>query len=390
MNWYAVLTPVDTVFVRDGRPFEQTDEGLAQADSLFPAPQYVIAAAIRNALAAQRPYASDDWKMDHDLQWLGDGPLAEGGTIRIGPALLAKSVGVVEELYYPCPAHLLRWQEHDSSALLSPQCDQDDHDLGQGWGGIAFPALERALQNPGNYSAYPDGFLTRQNFKSVLVGKRAECCTLKIMPSASVVSPQTRVGLERSKSTRTAEDGMLYLATHQRFHSYKEDVSGEPTIWNYVASVSGPADQLRGIGPGPVTVPFGGQGRAAHVRFVQQDKVLKSGDCLDRIESDRLQHFTLVALSPVVADALPDFTDIGTLVAVASPAPVLLSPWNYRDKRRGETRRAFASGTVFFLKGNGKPRELQAKLRHLRKSGIGDTDYHAIGYGQFSVGLWPG
>ena len=51
-----VLAPTDTLFFRDGRPYNQDDDGLAHARSLFPPHPSTLTGALRAALALGRTH----------------------------------------------------------------------------------------------------------------------------------------------------------------------------------------------------------------------------------------------------------------------------------------------------------------------------------------------
>ena len=93
------IDPVDTLFFRSGRPFNQDDPGEARADSIFPPYPQTLVGALRAALARGQGWVAGPW--DQGLkEVLGDGE--DLGELRFhGPYLFRDG-----ERLFPVPAFL--------------------------------------------------------------------------------------------------------------------------------------------------------------------------------------------------------------------------------------------------------------------------------------------
>ena len=129
------LRALDTWWFREGRLFEQMDEGLAEAESLFPPPPSTLSGALAVALARANTNSTTDiagqnWgnlAKEHpilaDLSGLtGNG----GGAIRLtGPFLVCDG-----ELFVPMPMSLALNEESKARILLPKRAPGHVSDFG--------------------------------------------------------------------------------------------------------------------------------------------------------------------------------------------------------------------------------------------------------------------
>lgn len=123
---HFLISPSDTLFLRDGRPFNQDDEGLAEARSIFPPYPDTLVGAFRAAAARRAGWRDDgNWKgrSGPDGQAfeavLGDG-LDTLGALSFGPPVLLRRWRDGYERLFPPPLSLLRRAEDGTLHLLRP------------------------------------------------------------------------------------------------------------------------------------------------------------------------------------------------------------------------------------------------------------------------------
>ncbi len=381
MTRHFTLSPTDSWFFRDGRPFNQDDEGQATAHSLFPPFPPTLTGAFRFALAlgqSWRPAAGESWAKEPALKSvLGDGP-DDLGRLNFGaPVLLRRrheggTAGGSWEPLHPAPLHLLgksggeRFARLVPSALPPIRCD-----LGAA---VRLPVLWSKIEKEDRAGWKPldKVWLTHDGLQAVLDGGVPPAD--QIVRSGDLWKNETRVGLARDNGKRTATTGMLYMATHVRLArdvALGVAVEGIPNGWMPAAPV-----------------PFGGESRTA---WIEETSVRPAPPRAKHLESRGGKTcYTVTLLSPwgppdkgwrtpggTLHPALP-----GTVVAACVERPVLIGGW---DGRRGpRPLRAFLpAGSTWFI---------EADRSELDLAGLPDTiaekPDHAHGFGRIAIGNW--
>lgn len=255
------LTPTDTLFFRDGRPYNQDDDGLAHARSLFPPHPSTVTGAVRAALALGNGWNGRGGWNAGLVTLLGDGPDMEGGKIGFGPLLLLRECGTAWQPLYPAPLSLiaeaaappLGW---GNFALRRPG-PPVDCDLGPG---VRLPMGESGCDSR---KAVTDLWLTPAGLALVLAGQAGELDPTRqgtdrhLFHSRELWATEPRVGLERDNTSRTAVRGKLYAPVHVRL---RQGVC-------LGVEVTGPWDRMQP--PAPL-VSLGGEHRTAHVEMVER------------------------------------------------------------------------------------------------------------------------
>ena len=108
-----VLHPLDTLFFRDGRPYNQDDPGQAEAASVFPPHPPTVVGAVRAALARAMGWPSKTW----DKTKLGDGVDWQAGDGALGPLSFAGPYVLRNgEPLFPAPLCLVQGKDRDGAA----------------------------------------------------------------------------------------------------------------------------------------------------------------------------------------------------------------------------------------------------------------------------------
>lgn len=236
------ITPVDTWFFRDARPFDVA--GGSELSSVFPAPARSLASALVQARApGYTPRTRDT---------------TTGFIACRGPHLARRTRDHGLEPLYPVPLDLLRHPDGPWVRLEVRPEDAVVCDLGQPGsdgqpGKVLLPRLPQ-----GQRGARPvEGWLTKGALERWLKGDPLEAAPVK---AETLVKEEPRIGLARDNARRTAAEGMLFSTRHLR-------LTGEPAPCGLLMQMDWPDE--RGW-PGGL-LRLGGEGRLAEAELVRFD-----------------------------------------------------------------------------------------------------------------------
>ncbi len=370
------IRPLDTFFFRDGRPFEQEDEGMADIRSLFPPYPPMLTGAFRAAVARAMGWdGRDDW--DESIKAvLGDGPDCTGKLV-FGPPVLLREGADGPEALYPAPRHLLRAGSGRSFHLLRPAGKSLRTDAGE----LPLPeSREEGLKDCGGC------WLDATDFARLLAGRLPQ----RLIPSDELWTLEYRVGLQRHVAKRTAVRGMLYAVSQVRLSDGVRAVGGGAT--GSAAKVSlGLAVEAGDAGP-PDPEPLGPAG--GFRRIATFDRLQKPWREAGEPAPPADGRYIVVLLSPA------RFSDLswnrpggtvpglpGTLVFACTDRPVMIGGWDGRSGRRGPValRAHLPAGSVLFLEGDRDG--VAALFRDRSRRSIGEAA--TAGFGRFVLGHWP-
>ncbi len=385
------LQPVDTLFLRDGTPFDAGGAPQEDVRSLFPPHPSTMVGALRAALARCNGWSGKGRWPERLNSVLGDGPnlgslrfdgpiiLTEGERARSHPqrGTSATTSKILRPLF-PIARHLLGTvgtgaDEWRPEGYLRPgpavMCD-----LGVAVRLPEFPrdAGDRKLK------AAPDGWITKAGLESVLRGKRPGAD--EIVPGGMLWSEERRIGLERDLITRTAREGRLYSTTHVRVASGVSlgiRIDGVPSNgWTW------PHGRL---------VPLGGESRVAECRPWNAEALTISSPLREIEAAGRV---ALIALTPLDLDEGSacgrELLDIGgglRVVCACLDRPHGVGGWDSLARRPLLLRSVLPAGSTLFC-------EVAAPGRFgriVRKGGgwlrVGRrTEW---GFGLAAAGAWP-
>ncbi len=347
---------VDSLIFRDGRPFNQSDDGASRAVSVFPPYPPTLVGAVRAALW-QVPLA-DNWdkaKLGNGTDWHKDTTL---GPLSFGPPVLLKG----DEPLFPVPLHLVEGEEQGRKKLgfLAPGPERDC-DLGR----VRLPVVPYALKG---IKPIEDRWVTLAGMTEILAGKPPAADQLVKTSRLWAVEPRVGVGLD--SETRATIKSQLYMASHVRL---ADDVKLgiEMSGWNDALP-----EMLR---------PLAGEHRMAQIAPVQTRWNLPVST---KTQNGR---YCIVLLSPLVLDTQPKpgqpLENLpGTLVSACLGKPVSIGGWDSKTKPPGPIplRHSIPAGSVFFMQLGETEQPDWAKL--VGGIGIGNK----WGFGQYLIGAWQG
>ncbi|MBV1868047.1 MAG: hypothetical protein KUG69_09100 [Marinosulfonomonas sp.] len=352
---------MDTLMLRDGRPFNQSDPGASRATSVFPPFPPTLVGAVRAALWAELGKWVPE-RLGDGTDWQVEGTL---GPLSFGPPLVVFNGTPV----FPVPLHLLEGKDQDDQpglTFLVPGPARDC-DLGPE---IRFP--RRILPLLG-VKPIEDRWLTLAGMRKVQSGVIPDAADFIALDDLWAEEPRVGIGIERS--TRTAGDGRLYLATHIRLGestSLHIEVSG--------FSESEPSSKR--------LQPLGGEHRMAELTFERDAATL-----LPNTGENLPENYCAIVISPLVLAELPTPGSSipglpGQLISACIGKPLRIGGWNSQarnqaGKRRGRAlplREAVPPGSVFFMECDGTEKVSDAEIT----SGLGGE----WGFGKILIGRW--
>ena len=365
--------PLDTLFFRNGTPFARGSAPQDGVASLFPPHPGSVAGAIRAAFALCNGWSGRGPWPQEIREVLGDGPEDLGVLSIDGPFVLCD-----DQPLFPVPRHLLGSIASDDwtpQVLLRPGpevvCDLGD---------VRLPVAPRTCDEIETLKAGDRWLLTRPGLEAVLRGKRP-AATTDVVPSSELWSDEPRIGLERDRTTRTAQEGMLYSTRHVRLTrgvSLGAQIAGVPEDWTL------PFGRL---------VPLGGESRLAECQKWHIDPYLDVP--LAEIAANR--RMTVVALSPLDLDedvylGRQPIVALGgaRVVSACLSRPQRIGGWDSLARRPLPLRSVLPPGSVLFCEGaepgsfRGVTEAVEANNGVLK---IGARQQS--GFGLVALGIWP-
>jgi CRISPR-associated protein Cmr3 len=202
-----VLHPLDTLFFRDGRPYNQDDPGQVEAASLFPPYPPTVVGAVRAAAARAMGWPGSAW----DTAALGDGVDWQAGDKALGPLHFSGPYVLRNgEPLYAAPLNLVAGKDEGGADLityLAPSGKALDTDIGA----VRLPAPIKVGQ----------GFKTLESFwldakAMALALSGAELTSDQVVPGSYLSQSEPRIGIQRDTARRTTAERALYAAAHVR------------------------------------------------------------------------------------------------------------------------------------------------------------------------------
>lgn len=351
------FTPLDTLFFRDGRPYNK-DESNAQVVSQFPPFAPTLIGAARAAYARALGWPVKDWDT-HVKPHLGSGNDLKPVSFD-GPYLLKDS-----EPVFPVPALLVK-DTHDNLFRLSPGPERRC-DLGKDLARL--PEL-----NPvgGKYESAP-GWLTVDEMTAVLAGKLPN----NVLKDDALFLYERRVGNWRDGQSRTVrEDNAIYSPAHVRLARGVK-----------LALVATGLPDIEPANPAPTA----GESRLCWISRKERGLGLPKKPMI--AASDETLRYCAILITPLdieeIGLPMPDAPYAalpGKLVSACIGRAQRAGGWLGTSAGSGEPqplRTLLPAGSVFFLKADEASAKSVLDL-HGKKIGA-RTEW---GFGQLLIGVW--
>lgn len=369
------LEPLDTLFFRDGRPFNLGETGQMEVEAHFPPAPTTVVGAMRAALARGQGWQSGDWPAEIK-QTLGDGSDLAGLHFQ-GPYVMRDARPL-----FPAPLLLMGKKQRAESG------DQgNEFDNRPVWNRLTRLAPSRiALETDRGAMRLPqvvggtdglevleDAYLTVDGMKRVLEGGVPDEET-HVIPREALWATEARVGIWRDRQTRTTPEDALYLTRHVRLRrdvSLGVHVEGVPTHW------------------APLTpAPLGGESRTVWIEASESEMALPPAPSLDA--TGGTLRYTVTLITPgAPRDASwretgqPLFGLPGEIVSACVGKPHMIGGWDSLNRSPRPLKPHLPPGSTWFLEADAGDREaiLQRHGQHI-------GHHQAWGYGQILIGTW--
>lgn len=369
--------PCDTLFFRDGRPFNQDDPGQADMRSLFPPHPPTMVGAFRAAVARALGWTPDaDWSqvaehLGDGVNWQADDEATVLGPLRFAGPFVAKG-GVP---YLPAPADILYGAAGASDpgaaeiTRLVPGPERAS-DLADGRARLPVP-----LRPGAGWKRVEGCWIAAPAFERVLAGEVPE--PRDLVAADDLWRIEGRVGIGRDPQTRTAAHGQIFATAQVRLH---RGVC-------LALQVEGLADGVAPANP----APLGGEHRFGWLEERAGALELPDGADVDRLAAAGNGSsfiYTVTLLTPAdLGDRWPGPSGSlghlpGKVVSACCERPVPVGGWDTQARRPLPLRPLAPAGSVWFLEA---AKDKALALAQARANPLGRST--AWGFGRFRIGL---
>ena len=385
--------PLDSLFFRDGSPYQQGETNQSGTASMFPPAPPTLAGAVRAACARALGWKDgSNWCENEEIcEQLGNGE--ELGKLYFrGPFLVRCKSSSNEdkgkygktELLFPAPANLIGkidkpdnklGNENDKPTVesltwLSPSSTPFCCDLGKD---IRLPAVVVNPRPEGAKLLYEKGWwITAEGLEQVLQNKRPE--ERHLVHQSQLWSKEPRIGIARSDDSRTTKEGAMYSPSHIRL---KRGVS-------IAMEVGGLSQECKKELP-KQPQPVGGESRACWLHVCEHSLPFPK---LPNISEETLC-YTAIALTPIAVSKPPtpkenNYAKLpGLIISACLPRPMILGGWDSLVRKPLPLKPYLAPGSVLFLEAKTEERE---NVKKLHNHAIGNrTEW---GFGLVAIGIW--
>ena len=360
------ISPFDTLFFRDGKPFTMSEN--SWADGIFPPPPSVIYGALRAAYFSQHPEELKNVNTDEDPT----------RSLKIIKILYKNKDGLI----FPAPLDILNVKKKN---IDGPDEIVVFNKFSSGLKDAVtsspfMPLISDPEKNVENSSG---GFVSEFFLMDYFENKIDLNCN-PIIEQSSFCSEEPKIGIKRSLQTRTVENGMLYRIGMKRVRDF-----------SIIVSFSGIKPPLSDEG----VLKLGGEGKTAYY-----DNKFSYKEILDIKEeiSDFFIYFSTPAVFKKgwIPDGIKeDFTtEIDgkkvTLVNAVIGKPELLGGFNMKsgtkngkkiEKGPKPMKKAVPAGSIYYFSIENKEKMSVEKITNGFEKKF-ESEYSDQGYTQFYVG----
>ena len=356
------FTPQDTLFFRDGRPFDQED-GSAYIPGLFPpSPETLVGAARASWAKKSRKWSGkgrEQWS-DELSKLLGGDDDQLANNIRFsGPIVLYNKKPV-----YPVPCMLLGENgKTDNMVLLAPSRNEMETDLG--W--TKLPEPQGSAEGMEQISDY---WLTENGLGKLLDFQLPD--KDDFIEQGELFQPEPRVGIQLDPKSRTTKNQALYAILHSRC---AEAV-------NLAMGVENAPFQTEGF------TPLGGEARYVWLEHLADTPLPVPEKPEFHPDSDGCVRYTVHILSPYAPKAMLKPNQgieglPGTLVSACLLRPQRWGGWDSVNFKPKPARPHIPPGSVLFMEANADEIE---RIKQLHGTTIGQRS--SWGFGLITTGIW--
>ena len=348
------ITPLDTVFFRDGKAFTMGEE--SQANGLFPPPPSVVRGALRTRYFTEHP-----------------GALAKAGDPGRDPTYNASITGMTlyhkgsGETFFPLPRDLVHPQSKDNDYSVVPSVPVLERD-----GVCGSSAVAKPLTHPDTVESPKQAWIGDLDLEDYLYGREK---TYAAVPQSELVSTEPKIGVMMNRKTRGAKEGHLYRVGFRRL---KKGVSFSIQVEGLSISPSG-------------LLKLGGEAKPAHYQTTDTDWPVPPAP-VSAIEEQNAFKLYLSTPALFTNGWLPSWIDPDThqgtlgactlrLESAAVGKPQVVGGWDMKKGCPKPMRKAVPAGSVYYFAVESGP--VQDALDRLHGTSCSDhwmKDGFGVGY----------
>jgi CRISPR-associated protein Cmr3 len=332
---FIKITPLDTLFFRDGKPFSMGEETWAES-SILPNPSVVWGALFSVLLSKGLVTVSDTSLLKIQGIYLQRNPTEKEASKILIPAPL--------DLFYKKEESGSYSEDYeDISSIISNNSILPY---------MTKPNTNKKVENTAGCFIDWVNFLKnypRQNGQTV------------IYQSTYFNQKLSKIGITRSNTTRTTEEGKLYRV---EMNEYKQD-------WNIIVEFEAPNFPKSGI------LKLGGEGKTANYEIIQQsfEKPMLS---------DEKIWFKLYFQTPAFfhsGDGISELSNLtnAKLFSASIGKPVSVGGFDIDKQQPKPMRKLVPAGSIYVFEGN--PKKTHDEIHHL----LNIEDYQNQGFSQFHL-----
>jgi len=321
------ITPLDTLFFKDGKPFSMGDE--SWADGLFPPPPSVFYGAIRTAYFSEHP---------GEFHYAGSKEDPTNKLIINGIYFY-----IDDYLCYPLPFdYVKKKNDKEDKKVYAMKIKKID-----------FPSkspLTHILQYEQNNNSHIekiesvyDGLIRESMFKKYLEGRANEFTPRYL---TEFVTSEPKVGIGRSNLTHSTSESQLYRVGMRRLESKKEFERNTEKI-SFVVDFTGLSLSSNG------NFKLGAEGKIVKYNMIEVEPININFEEL--IDKSKILKIVLLTPSLFKNGWYPDIENNRLLknlklklLTAAIGKPINIGGFDMKDKRPKVMRKAVPAGSVYY------------------------------------------
>lgn len=358
---YYKINPLDTLFFRDGIPYNM-GETQTNVESMFPPSPTTIAGAIRARLAMS-------------LGWTGKGEWNQSISKVIGSGSTLEKlsfdgpfVGYKNKTLFPIPKHVLgSKKEENKENKYKINTIMPEREIQSDLGKIKCPAMVADNKSKNIENSY----ITAATLQKLLHDTNID--EIDTIPFDEVFKKELSVGIKRDDEKLTVKDGNLFSRIFVRMEkdSY--------FIMNVNCNDCENALQnLKGI------ITIGGESKGAYIEEMKNEKMEKPvlPEAPNEYKNNRFLIYFATPTDIGKININSEIPELGNakIIFGCIGNPIMIGGWNFKIGPE-ELRPYIPPGSVLFMEGNGI-----TDIKSFNNKKIGKkTEY---GFGHIFIGKW--
>lgn len=316
------ISALDTLFFRDGKPFEMNNENWATG--MFPPLPSVFYGAIRSTFLGQ----NSEIALEQNI--------TDSESLVIN-SLFLKSFskeGYEDEIILPIPLDLISFKDSDESELLDYQSNDIISSKQQKFKGyLRFNGANKKTEELAGKA-----FLRELDFSEYLQGTQSVFTSIKIQENISL---ESKIGIGRDNNTNVADKGLLYRVGMLR--PVAEDKSNFLKEFRFVINFKFQKDiEISSSG----LMKLGGENKVANYTEIKVDNLLECPEITS-------EYFKVYLSTPAIFENgwCPKFLE-DKILTCAIGKPQMVGGFDISKKMPKVMQKAVPSGSVYYVKAN--------------------------------------